>query len=790
MFKRLIDFVLFLTVANSFAVHAISGQLTARESSFLYSSPVLFPKVSPVISDAAKDFLSQRDGNAAKVWVFFTDKQVETKTAFEQAAASIRLSEKVLNRRAKVNLGQVVFADLPVPPEYIQSIVDLGAKHRRTSKWQNAASFEIPLDKLAEVAGLSFVSEIKPVAVSKRPPLPQIDLLKESFIPEKQSSFGLNYGPSLAQITQIKVDKLHDKGFHGEGVTLAILDTGFRKTHEAFAAHFADSRVLAEYDFIFNDSNTANEPIDHPSQWDHGTLIWSVSGGEQDGDIYGPAFEAYFLLAKTEDIRSETPIEEDNWVAAVEWADSLGADVLTSSLGYIDWYVPADLDGQTAVTTIEANMAASMGIVLCNAAGNGGPAASTLLAPADAFDILAVGSVNGLGNLASSSSRGPTADGRIKPEVCARGVSTWAAFSGSDISYGTASGTSLATPLVAGAVCLLVQARPNFPPEIIRQAFMATANNAASPNNNYGWGLINAEAALGWGAEFSADITTGYAPLTIQFTANTSLAASSWNWSFGDGGTSTDENPAHQYLVPGTYGVSLTIQSVYGPVTNLKNNYIALNGDTVAFENDSAFAGHQVVVSVNLINSQPLFSITIPFKFGSTPDANLDSVTRGSRTSYFENMNLLDQDLNNNRFAYELIADNGGGASPLPAGAGEVLRIYLTLDSFALGGLSAIIDSTSFLNTTLQLTSATSVYTPVVFTGALSTKAILRGDTNYDFVVSVLDLNFLVNRIFRGGPRPVTIQSGDLTLDFKVSILDLNYLVSFFFRGGPPPPFP
>ncbi len=747
--------------------------------------------MSPVISEAAQNFLSKRDSSIAKVWVFFTDKKIETKAAFERAAASMELSDKLLKRRAKVNLNHVVFADIPVPAEYIQNIKDLGAVHRRTSKWQNAASFEIPMNKLTGVARLSFVSEIRPVAFSKRTPLPQIDLLKESFIPENQSSFGINYGPSLAQISQIKVDKMHSKEFHGEGITLAILDTGFRKTHEAFAAHYADSRVLAERDFIFNDGNTANEPIDDPSQWSHGTLIWSVSGGQKDGSIYGPAYEAFFLLAKTEDIRSETPIEEDNWVAAVEWADSLGADVITSSLGYIDWYTPADLDGATAVTTIEANIAASLGIVLCNAAGNGGAAgASTLLAPADAFDILTVGAVNSTGNIASFSSRGPTADGRIKPEVCARGVSTYASTSGTDVSYGNASGTSLSTPLVAGAACLLVQARPNFPPQIIRQAFMETANNATAPNNIYGWGLINAEAAYGWGAEFSADITTGYAPMTIQFTANTSLAASSWHWSFGDGGTSTAENPAHQYLVPGIYNVSLTIQSIYGPVTNLKDNYILLNGDTVSFEPDSAFAGKQVVVSVNLINSQDLFLMTIPFKYGISPKAILDSVTRGSRTNYFESLNLAGQDIVNNRFAFQLIADNGGGSPPLPAGSGEVLRIYLTLDSFALGGLSAIIDSTSFVNTTLKLTSANSTYTPVVYTGALSTKAILRGDLNYDFTVSILDLNFLVNQIFRSGPRPVTIQSGDCTLDFRVAILDLNYLVNMIFRGGPPPPFP
>ena len=631
------------------------------------------------------------------------------------------------------------------------------------------------------------MAEIRPMAVTKRPTIPQIDLQKESFAPERHALDDLNYGNSLNQLIQIGVVNMHNKGLHGEGVTLAILDTGFRKSHEAFAAHYADGRVIAEYDFIFNDSNTANEPIDDLTQWDHGTYIWSVSGGQSDGDIYGPAYEASFLLAKTEDIRSETPIEEDNWVAAVEWADSLGADVLTSSLGYIDWYTYADLNGAIAVTTIEANMAASMGIVVCNANGNNGPGSGTLMAPADAFDILAVGAVNGLGTIANFSSRGPTADGRIKPEVCARGVSTWAANSSSNIGYSSVSGTSLSTPLVAGAACLLVQSRPNFPPQIIRQALMETASIATSPNNNYGWGIINIEKAANWGAEFSADITTGNTPLAIQFTANASLAATGWDWSFGDGDSSTEENPSYQYLSPGTFDVSLTIQSIYGPVTTTMNDYIVLHGDTMEFETDSGFAGEQVVISVNLINTQELESMIIPFRFGNSPDAVFDSVTRGSRTAYFEDLNNAGQDFVNNRFAYQLIADIGGGALPLAAGSGEVMKIYVTIDSLAFGGLLSVLDTTSFLNTKLSMYTAATSYVPVLFTGSFSTKPINRGDTNRDFRINILDLTFLVDRIFRGGPAPITIQAGDFNADFTININDLTYVVDFIFRGGPPP---
>ncbi len=779
---------LFVTLFTLFSNAAANSNVIMSIN--LESNAVVKAKSPTVISDAAIEFLLGRDGNNVKVWIFFTDKQITSKAAFERSASNIIFSKKVLNRRAKAGIVQVVFADLPIQESYVNSIVKLGAKHRRTSKWQNAASFEIPIEKLSEIAALPFVAEIRPVAVAKRQPLPQIDILKENFVPDKNALDGLNYGNSLAQLVQIGVVNMHNQGFHGEGITLAILDTGFRKTHEAFAGHYLDGRVLAEYDFIFNDTNTANEPIDDPTQWNHGTYIWSVSGGLSDGDIYGPAYMANFLLAKTEDVRSETPVEEDNWVAAVEWADSWGADVLTSSLGYIDWYTFANLDGATAVTTVEANMAASMGIVVCNANGNGGPGNGTLIAPADAHDILAVGAVNSSGVIANFSSRGPTADGRIKPEVCARGVSTWAATSSSDVSYTSVSGTSLSTPLVAGAAALLVQARPTWPPQIIRQALMQTASKAATPDNIYGWGIINVEAAANWGASFTADITTGLAPLTIQFTANASVAASGWNWSFGDGGTSNVQNPAHQYLLPGKFDVSLTIQTIYGPITTTMNDYIALNGDTLQFETDSAFAGNQVVISVNLSNSQNLESMIIPFKFGISPYAIFDSVARGSRTAFFEDLKNAGQDLSNNRFAYQLIADIGGGAPPLSSGAGEIMKIFLTIDSFELGGLTTVIDTTSFLSTKLSLSTASSSYTPILRTGSFSTKPIRRGDTNRDFRINVLDLTFLVNRLFRGGPPPVTIQAADMSVDFVININDLTYIVDYIFRGGPPPPTP
>jgi subtilisin family serine protease len=214
--------------------------------------------------------------------------------------------------------------------------------------------------------------------------------------------------------------------------------------------------------------------------------------------LYGPAYLAQFILAKTEDMRSETPIEEDNWVAGMEWADSIGADVISSSLGYSDWYTYEDFDGHTAVTSIAASHAAALGIVVCNSAGNNGAGVGTINAPADADSMLAIGAVWSDGSIASFSSWGPTYDGRIKPEVCARGVSTVCANPGTTTTFTTANGTSLSCPLAGGCAAVILSAHPAWTPMQVREALMRTASNRACPNNTYGWGIIDLFAAVNY----------------------------------------------------------------------------------------------------------------------------------------------------------------------------------------------------------------------------------------------------------------------------------------------------
>jgi serine protease AprX len=427
--------------------------------------------------------------DGGRVWIRFTDRG-------SAAGQQVPLTQRAKNRRLQRGISLNTPERQPVAPEYVRAVEEQGGQIHRVSRWLNAVSVDYNRDLVQRLAGLPFVEVIMPVARYRRPEESgSVGEVRTSHVPVARSA-ALNYGASVEQIEQVNVHLAHDRGFSGAGVLLAIFDTGFFKDHATFADALAQSRLVDEWDFVFNDGNVQNEVGDDPNAHSHGTSTWSTAAGNTPGVLYGPAYGASFLLAKTEDIRSETQLEEDNWMAAVEWADSLGADVISSSLTYSDWYTFADFDGNTATTTLAANMAATLGIVVCNSAGNAGPNPSTFGAPADGHYIITVGSVTSTGTISSFSSRGPTFDGRIKPEVCARGSSAYVAKATTINTYGTSSGTSFSCPLVAGCAVLVLEAQPTWNPLMVREALMQTADHASTPNNDFGWGIVDVNAAI------------------------------------------------------------------------------------------------------------------------------------------------------------------------------------------------------------------------------------------------------------------------------------------------------
>jgi len=772
-------FLLFLSSASLFSFDNIN----------LKNAPVILEKSNTVISESTLSYLNnQKTDNKVKVWVFFNDKGIFNKDEFGAVAEKIHINEHTAKRRAKVGINDITFADLPVYQPYINEIENMGGQLRRISKWLNAASFEINSSLLEDIANLPFIHSVKPVAWFHSE-----EEIEEGQSPETPKfspteSDLLDYGNSWTQIYMINVYLLHLMGFNGQGVIIAMLDTGYRKSHQAFAFADTTGRILDEYDFINNDSETQNEAGDDPEQHYHGTYCWSTLGGYAPGHVIGPAYGASFLLAKTEDVTSETPVEEDNWVAALEWADSLGADVISTSLSYSDWYTYEDFDGNTATTTLAANTAAALGIVVCNAIGNSGPDSGTLGAPSDAYDILACGAVNSGWIIADFSSRGPTYDGRIKPEVCAMGVNTYCATASGDNNYDYKSGTSLSTPLVGAAAALLLSANPTLTPWQVMEAMKSTANNAAAPNNTYGWGIINIMQAYNWGANFTADTTLGQMGLTVNFTDSSSVAATSWKWYFGDDDSSMVQNPSHTYSMAGSFDVALTIEYAEGTLTRVKENFIHIVADSMKFADAVARPGDTAIMSINLANTQYIQNAVIPVYYEIGSDAYLDHVSLGSRTANFESLEELYRNDLHGQLVFELMADTGGGTQPMAPGDGEIARLYFVIDSGASINDSILVSAPTIDGYNAELGGSDFSYAPGVFFGYIIVETNLRGDANNSGDYNIFDITWLINFLYLDGPAPVSLRAGDANADGNINIFDITYLISFLYLDGPPPP--
>ncbi len=461
-----------------------------------------------------------RDEGRAVLWVFFTDKAEGGAASFARGIrqAGDRMTAASKARRAREQGGRFIpdYYDLPVPASYVEAVVSSGARLRHVSRWLNAASVEADEREARRIADLPFVRVVTPARRSHRvqpvevgPTLPPVEPERgdgPAAPPRPIEGQGsaptlpkpINYGGSFTPLTGINAIAAHDSGWSAATVIVGMFDSGFNKSHNATLPVLK----LAERDFVFGDGETANQAADNPGAWDHGTGTWSVLGGYYPNNVVGLAYNAIFFLAKTEDIRSETPVEEDNWVAGAEMADSLGVDVISSSLAYLDFdgtasdYAYTDLDGYTTVVSLAAILAARRGIIVANAIGNTGPGPGSLWAPADAESILAIGSVSSGNFISNFSARGPTADGRTKPEVVAQGEAvTWAVASNPS-AVAPASGTSLSTPLVGGAAALVREAHPEWTVVQVREALMLTADKAAAPDNNFGWGRINVVNAI------------------------------------------------------------------------------------------------------------------------------------------------------------------------------------------------------------------------------------------------------------------------------------------------------
>lgn len=440
--------------------------------------------------------LPGQDGTTAPsaFWVYFSDKG----PVIPADDGTSVLSPRSLERRQQVNpLLPVTSRDIPVYPGYIDRIAATGVKVRTVSRWFNAISVMATGNQLEVITALDFVENVEPVKINRRiRPEPETYPSQLSRIADFDSS---HYGYAWEQISQLNIDSAHVAGYFGEGVIVLMLDTGFDLDHPVF-----DSlTVLDAWDFVENDDTVA-DPNLKDGQANHGTESLSIIAGYAPENYVGPAYRAGYLLAKTEDNSGETVIEEDYFVAGLEWGEALGANVASSSLGYNDWYDYSDMDGNTAITTRAIDYAVSVGMTCVTSIGNEGNQPWTyMLAPADADSVISVGAVTSTGEIAYFSSLGPTFDGRIKPEVCARGYYTWACDPDGS-GYKGVFGSSFSAPLIGGAAALILSARPDWTPMMVREALMMTASQADNPDNTYGYGIANVWDAINY-SKFNPD---------------------------------------------------------------------------------------------------------------------------------------------------------------------------------------------------------------------------------------------------------------------------------------------
>jgi subtilisin family serine protease len=459
--------------------------------------------LAPVLA-AVLLFLSLPLAGQSFYWVGFTDKEG---TPYRIEAPEEFLSERALLRRQKQGLA-IDETDLPVSPQYVRQLRERGLQIWQRSRWLNGVVVVGTIEAMKAVEQLPFVREVEytgPVQdVATTPASSQVEspVIAPPTLPLPPVSQA-SYGASYPNLQRMRGDTLHELGYRGEGVLVAVLDGGFPQVDQAgFLGSYAPDEVPVGYDFVEQDANVYDGGT-------HGSTVLSVMAARHPFFLVGVAPAAEYLLFKTENGQGEYRQEEYNWVMGIEKADSLGADIANSSLGYTTFddermdYTVDDLDGQQSPASRAASMAVQKGMIVCISAGNsGGDSWRYIGTPADAPGVIAVGALDRKNERAYFSSLGYEKNPLIKPDLMAPGTQI-PGVSTTGRGFYSANGTSLASPLLAGLVACLWQAFPDRSNEEIMQALKRTADRGQNPDREYGYGIPNFAAAYRYLAQLA-----------------------------------------------------------------------------------------------------------------------------------------------------------------------------------------------------------------------------------------------------------------------------------------------
>lgn len=423
-------------------------------------------------------------------WVGFTNKN---NTAYSLSDPGKYLSERAIQRRAHQHIA-IDSLDLPVNGNYIESVTALGVELVNTSKWLNGITVKSTIDSFQyKVLQLSFVKEVQ---MTKR--IGTKSAYNKWITESETGSEPIDtsyYGPSVSQVSTLNGQFLHNQGYRGQGMHIAILDGGFLNVdiYTAFDSLRANGQILGTKDFVNPQSNI------YATHY-HGMSVLSCMGSNIPGQLVGTAPDASYWLLRSEDTNSEFLIEEDNWVVAAEFADSVGCDIINSSLGYSTFDDPAmnhtyeEMDGKTTRVTRGANIAATRGMLVFVSAGNeGNNPWKYISAPSDGVNVLGVGAVNKDSVAAPFTSYGPAFGGQTKPNVSAIGWNTYMQLSNGSLGY--ASGTSFSSPVLAGMAASYWQSVQHVPAAEIKKTIEKFSHLYANPNSRLGFGVPDFEKA-------------------------------------------------------------------------------------------------------------------------------------------------------------------------------------------------------------------------------------------------------------------------------------------------------